>query len=244
MVATPEPVEAEVAIEPTPGPTPGAPRTARGRKRQMRGMTTLTPLEQIRAVPNSGVGTLTGAWAYYINPNGATIRDALILYPNGGVPPNTVRNWRRYGENADYYRARQARKGLEYVGRTLDGPGVRRLVEVLQTNQADEILDLEDQISDVEQDITNSDRPEVRDNQRKRRGQLQTRLSYVRTPLDAEALSAELNEIARAQRMASISPEAMAVFSEMLDTKFAAAVAKFQSSAPSAEAQDASESYR
>lgn len=221
------------------------PRTARGRRRALRGMQTLTPLEQIRAVPNSAVGTLTGAWAYYLNPSGATIRDALILYPNGGVPPNTVPNWRRYGENADYYRARQARKGLEYVGATLTPEGVKRLVEILQANREEEILDLEDQIADCEQDIKNSDRPEWRDNQRKRRGQLQQRLDYVRAPLDAEALTAELNEIARAQRMSKVSPETLAVMREMLQEQsatFMASLEKFKS-VTDPEAQRASEAY-
>jgi hypothetical protein len=221
------------------------PRTERGRRRALRGMATLTPLEQIRAVPNSGTGTLTGAYAYYLNPTGATIRDALILYPNGGVPPNTVQNWRKYGANADLYRARQARKGLEFIGTTLTAEGVAKLVAVLQKNQPEEILDLEDQIAECTADIANSDRPEVRDNQRKRRAQLQQRLDYVRTPINVESLVAELNEIARAQRMSKVSPETLAVMREMMaeqSATFMASLEKFKSTT-NPDADEAAGSY-
>ena len=210
-----------------------APRTERGRRRALRTVKMLTPLEQIRAVPNSGVGTLTGAWAYYLNPDGATIRDALILYPNGGSPPPTTQNWRKYAENADYYRARQARKGLEYVGPTLTPDGVKRLVAILGKNKKEEVEDLEDQIIECQRDIANSDRPDWRDNQRRRRDQLQRRLEAVSAPIDVDALITELNEIARAQRMSKVSPETLAVMKEMLTEQsetFMAALEKFKSS--------------
>lgn len=226
-------------------PVAAKPRTDRGRRRMLGNGRALTPLEQIRAVPNSGTGTLTGAWAYYINPDGATIRDALILYPNGGIPPATVQNYRKYGENADLYRARQARKGLEFVGSNLTAEGVRRLIEVLRTNQPDEVLDLEDQIAECEQDIANSDRPDWRDNQKKRRAQLQQRLDYVKAPLDADGLTAELNDIARAQRMAKVSPETLLVMREMLgelearqSATFNAALEKFKGGVSSADADE------
>lgn len=203
-------------------------RSQRGRRRRDRDMQMLTPLEQIRA---RTPGT-TGPWAYYIRPEGATIRDALILYPNGAkLPPEEDRRG-RFSENADHYQARQRAKGLEYVGPTLNAEGVRRLVEVLEANREDEVLDLEDQIAECEHDITNSDRPEWRDNQRKRKAKLQRRLDHVLQPLDAEVLTAELNEIARAQRMARVAPEVLAVMREMqgeMDAKFTSMIAKFQS---------------
>lgn len=203
-------------------------RSERGRRRRDRDMQVLTPLEQIRARPSA----TTGPWAYYIHPAGATIRDALILYPNGAKLPREEDPRGKFSENADYYQARQRAKGLEYVGPTLTPDGVRRLVEVLRANRDDEILDLEDQIAACEHDITNSDRPEWRDNQRKRRQKLLHRLEYVRNPPDPEALIAELNEIARAQRMARVSPEVMTVMREMLGevkADFAQMVSRFQS---------------
>jgi hypothetical protein len=57
-------------------------------------------------------------------------------------------------------------------------------------------------------------------------------LHAVRIPLDADALTAELNEIARAQRMARVSPEVLAVMREMVgeqDQKFQAALERFRS---------------
>ena len=149
-----------------------------------------------------------------------------------------MQNFRKYAENSEYYRARQARKGLEYVGPNLTAEGVKRLVTILRTNQEEEILDLEDQIAECVQDISNSDRPDWRDNQKRRRDQLQQRLDYVRTPIDADALIAELNEIARAQRMSKVSPETLAVMREMLaeqgekqSAAFTAALEKFSSPA-------------
>lgn len=207
-----------------------APRTERGRRRTLRNFRQLTPLEQIRGVPNSAGGTLTGAWAYYINPTGATIRDALVIYPNGGSPPPTTPNAHRYAVNADYYRARQRRKGLEYVGSTLTPDGVKRLVEVLLSNQDEEVMDLEDQIVEVTHIIETTESPAVRDSQRRRKEQLVQRLQYVKQEIDADKLIAELNEIARAQRMSKVSPETLAVMREMIgeqSAKFMEAVAKF-----------------
>lgn len=219
-----------VAVEDQP--VVGEPRSERGRRRRGLDVRMLTPLEQIRARPSA----TTGPWAYYIRPDGATIRDALILYPNGAKLPPTEDTRGKYSENAEYYQSRQRRKGFEYIGATLTAEGVRRLIEVLNANKADEMLDLEDQIADCDHDIKNSDRPEWRDNQRKRKAQLERRLAYVTEPLDADALTAELNEIARAQRMSRVSPEVLAVMREMLgeqeqrqSAKFAEMVKKFRS---------------
>ncbi len=212
--AHPEPVIEPVLVAEAPV---AAATSIRGQRRRRRDQQMLSPLEQIRGRPVGDENSrFNGAWAYYINPEGATIRDALILYPNGAQLPRNEDTKGRYSENAAYYQARQARKGLKYVGPTLTEPGVRLLVQTLQANKEDEILDLNEQIAECENDIKNSDRPEVRDNQRKRRAQLQRRLAHVEAPLDADELISELNSIARAQRMARVSPEVMIVMREML----------------------------
>lgn len=206
-------------------------RSERGQRRRNRDMQMLTPLEQIRGRPTGDSGSsFNGAWAYYINPSGATIRDALILYPNGAQLPRNEDTKGKFSENAAYYQQRQARKGLTYVGPTLNEQGVRLLVETLEANKQDEILDLQEQIQECDYDIQNSDRPEVRDNQKKRRAQLQRRLKHVEMPINADELISELNSIARAQRMSRVSPETLTVMREMLgeqDAKFQAALAKF-----------------
>ena len=214
-------------------------RSERGMRRRNRDMQMLTPLEQIRGRPaGDAQSSFNGAWAYYINPSGATIRDALILYPNGAQLPRNEDTKGRYSENAAYYQQRQARKGLTYIGPTLTEQGVRLLVETLEANKEDEILDLEEQIQECEYDIQNSDRPDWRDNQRKRKAKLQRRLDHVKMPIDADELIKELNSIARAQRMARVSPETMTVMREMIgeqDAKFQAALAKFQSGSTQSE---------
>lgn len=214
----------EAVIEPA---LKGEPRSDRGRRRRARDMRVLTPLEQIRGKPSE----ITGAWAYYLNPDGATIRDALLLYPNGARLPKTEDKRGKFSENAEYYQARQARKGYEYIGPTLTDAGVRKLVQVLESNREDEVLDLEDLIAECLHDIANSDRPEWRDNQRKRRDQLQKRLDTVKAGFDPDQLISELNEIARAQRMARVDSNVLAVMREMLgevNAQFSAAVEKFQ----------------
>lgn len=188
------------------------PRSERGRRRRLAGAGELTPLQEIRW-RSPGVH---GPWAYYLRPDGATIRDALILYPNGAQLPQSEDERGRYSENAQYYQRRQADKGFQYLGPTLTPDGVRLLIETISRNRNDEILDLEDQIAECQYTIENSDRPEVRDNQRKRREQLRARLERVSRHLNADALSAELTEIARAQRLARVDPKILEVMREMV----------------------------
>lgn len=202
---------AAVAVAERP-PSADMPRTERGRRRRGRDFRVLTPLEQIRR-PLPGV---TGPYAYYIRPDGATIMDALILYPNGATLPAEQDPRGRYSQNASYYRERQSNKGFAYVGPTLTADGARLLVQTLERNRPEEILDLEDQIAECQHVIETSDRPEVRDGQRKRRDQLQARLDRVRAPLNADALVKELDEIARAQKMARVDPNILAVMREMV----------------------------
>ncbi len=205
--------------KPTVGEAAAAPeiRSRRGLARRGMGGQALTPLEQIPARP----GGTTGAWAYYVRPEGATIRDALICYPNGARLPASEDKRGAYSENAEYYQARMKRKGIEYIGATLTADGIRRLVEVLGQNQEDEALDLREQIQMCDYDIQNTDSPETRDAQRKRKLQLGRRLEYVETPLDADALILELEEISRAQRMANLDPQILAVMREMVGAETA-----------------------
>ncbi len=212
-------------------------RSERGRRRRDLEMRVLAPLEQIRMRPSA----TTGPWSYWIRPEGATIRDALIIYPNGAKLPASEDRRGMYSANADYYIARQRAKGFEYVGATLTGAGIKRLIEVLEANKPDEILDLEDQITECEHDIANSDRPDWRDNQRKRRRQLMKRLDTVKQPIDADALEAELNDIANAQRMARVSPETLQVMREMLgesNARMMAMIEKFKSTGNAEEGEE------
>lgn len=191
------------------------PRSQRG-KRAYEG-DILRPIDQIRT--NNQIrpdADSTGAWAYYIRPEGATIRDALVFQPNGGIPDIDDTKLRaRYGTNATYYRDRAAAKGFEYIGPVLNERGVRRLVEVLAENREDEILYCEDEMANCEYTIANSDRPDVRDQARKRRNQLQRRLDTLRQPFDQDALLAELNEIAQAQMLSKVDPNVLRVMRAM-----------------------------
>lgn len=212
-------------------------RSRRGRERHNADLRYLSPLEQVRARPTRMTpagGGPTGPWAYYIRTDGATIGDALILYPNGAkLPPDQDRRG-AFSANADYYQNRQKQKGFEYVGPTLTDQGIDRLLEVLEQNKPDEILFLEDEIATCQHDIDTADTPTWRDNQRKRKRQFQRRLDYVRNGFDPEALKAELREISRAQRMAKVAPETMVVMREMMGEQtraFADMVDKFRQGA-------------
>lgn len=190
-------------------------RVARARSRALGGAT-LTPLQQIRpyhpeSVPDKSAG------AYYLRPEGATIADALIWYPNGAQHDREYDPKGKYSENAAYYQERQRRKGFEYVGPMLTTQGARRLVEILAANRDAEVERLKDEIALCEWTVQNTDRPDVRDQQRRRRDQLGARLVRVETGFDPDALVAELQEIANAQEMASVPPQIMRVFRRMLE---------------------------
>lgn len=205
-------------------PQPFVPRSNRGR-RELQG-DALTPLEQVRIIPSSrdvNFTEVTNAWAYYIRQDGATIRDALILYPNGGVPEVDDQKKRaQHGRNAEYFRARQLRKGFEYIGPRLTIAGVKRLVEVIMGNREDEILYCEDEVVNCQSTIENNDRPEVRDQARKRKYQFEKRLEYLRQDIDAEAMVAELDDIAKAQELASLDPKLARILRQMVGEKVSA----------------------
>lgn len=203
------------------------PRSERGRR--MRTTQTLRPIDQIPIPPGGGNVEGTGAWAYYLRTDGATISDTLVIYPNGGVPELPDRRMAdRYGANAIYYRTRQASKGIEYVGQKLTEQGVKRLVEILADNREDEILFCEDELAGAQNVGDTSDRPEVRDQARKRERQFEARLAYLRQPLDPEALISELNDIARAQQLASIDPALLSVMRAEVSERVAEGIARFR----------------
>jgi hypothetical protein len=187
------------------------------RGRRLRDEAVLSPIDQIRQIPGGNGVDATGAWAYYIRPDGATIRDALILCPNGGIPEmDNERLRNRYGTNAEYYRNRQRAKGWEFIGPHLREQGVRRLLEVLEANRDDEILFLEEEIAEAKDTIKNSDMPDVRGLQKRRVRQLERRLDTIRQGFDPDELTAELNEIARAQQLAMVPPAVLRVMRSMI----------------------------
>lgn len=201
---------------------PFEPRSKRGKRQYT--ADALSPLEQVRVIPTTNDFTqTTNAWAYFIRPDGATIRDALIAQPNGGVPLNADAKQRaKYGTNAAYYRERERAKGFEFVGPRLTEAGVRRLVEVIYANREDEILFCEDEVVNCQHTIENSDLPQVRDQARKRKAQFSRRLEYLKQDLDPEAMSKELNDIVQAQELANLDPKLLAAMRSMMNEKVSA----------------------
>ena len=200
------------------------PRSERGRRRYAEQV--LTPLDQIRMQPNG----VTGAWAYFLRSDGATIRDALILAPNGGAPPAADDPKGKFGTNASYFRERAQAKGLTYLGQRLDTRAVRLLVETLAKNRGDELLFVEDEIAEQDNILANAESAREREIAHKRKRQYQVRLDTLNQPFDPDALVAELDEISRAQRLANIDPNVLAVMREMVgevNEKFAGMVTRF-----------------
>lgn len=198
------------------GPRPFEPRSQRGRRQHA--MDVPRALDQIRINPhNRASADATGAWAYYLDPSGATIRDALILYPNGGIPEiDDKRRQGKFGTNAAYYRERQRAKGKEYLGPVLSAQAIKKLVETVYQNREDEILFCEDEIVNCDYTIANADKPEIRDQARRRRNQFARRLENLQQDLDPEAMANELEEIARAQEMASLDPKLLRVMQRQI----------------------------
>lgn len=209
-------------------------QSERGRRRREGDV--LRPIDQITRPPGGGGMEATGAGAYYIRPTGATISEALVYYPNGGVPDiDNLRLRERYGANALYYRERQAARGLEYVGQVLNEAAMKRLVEVLEANREDELLFLAEELADATDVAKNSDRPEVRDQARRRVRQLTRRKDTIEAGFDPDELLAELNEIARAQQLAKVDPNILRVIRSMVgevNAKLAEAVTHFQQGKP------------
>ena len=212
----------------------GRPRSKKGKQAYEGNI--VRPIDEIPIMGGGTAVEVTGSWAYFLRPDGATISEVLTLYPNGGIPDIADERMKvRYGANASYYRERQAAKGFTYIGQTLNENAVRQIVKVLANNREDEILFCEDELANCEHVIASSDVPEVRDQARKRRGAFQRRLDTMRQPLDAEALISELNDIARAQMLASVDPNVMRVMKAMIgevNDNVASLVSRFQKGKP------------
>lgn len=202
------------------------PRSQRGQR--MRAARVLTPLEQIRMTPQGN----TNAFCYFLRPDGATIRDALVISPNGGVPDLPDERMRaRYGTNAAEYRARGEAKGFKYLGSKLTPNAVRELIETMAANREDEMLFCQEEIEDCERTIANSDLPQIRDQAKRRRAQLKARIDTMLAPFDADALLEELSEIAQAQMLADTDPNILRVIRMVVgeaNEKLVKAVQKFQ----------------
>lgn len=175
----------------------------------------LRPIEEIRPHSLEGAATKSAA-AYYLRPDGATIADALIFYPNGAQLPREEDPRGKFSANAAYYQDRQRRKGFAYLGPTLTTEGAKQLVQILEKNRPAEVERLEDEVALCEITIKNTDRPEVRDHERRRKEQLTARLARVQNQFDPDQLVRELSDIARAQRMANMPPQVLQVMREML----------------------------
>ncbi len=191
------------------------PRSKRGRA--LHELSNLRPIDLIPIPPGGNAIEAVGAYAYYIRPDGATIKDALICYPNGGIPDISDPRMRdRYGANALQYQNRMIAKGFEYIGPSLTEAGMKRLVEVMESNREDERLFCEDEIASAKEIASNSDLPEVRAQQKRRVRQLTARLEQMSTPIDIDDLLAELTDIARAQQLAKIDPNILRVMKNMI----------------------------
>ena len=215
---------ATFTIEP-PAPVAGVPRSLRGR-RELSGDVP-TALDQIRMLPGNASIDVTGAWAYFARPDGATIREIVILQPNGGVPEHAEAKMKpRYGANHMEYRQKQADKGFIFLGSTLNEAAMQIVVGILTKNRPDEILYCEDEIANCTHTIEHNDRPDIKDQARKRRASFQARLDLLNAPFDPDALIVELNEIARAQMMATLPAPMMRILKSMLGEVSASLEAK------------------
>lgn len=176
---------------------------------------TLTPMEQIRRIPHSGADDSTGAWCYYIRPGGKTLREVLGLSPNGGVPDTANPKMRgRFGMNSELYQAKLRAKGFIPIGSKLDSRAMKMVVDEMTKNRQEGIWEMQDQIDECDQVIANSDRPDIRDLEKRKKAAAQKRLAMLEQEIDPEELLAELNEIARMQRMANVPASVLQVMRE------------------------------
>lgn len=200
------------------------PRSERGKRRYAGKV--VEAIDEIRVPGNESKrrGELEGAWCYFGRTDGATIRDALILSPNGAGEG-------RFGANAAHFREKARAKGRVYLGPRLTAEGVQWLVDTIAKNRDDEILFVEDEIAEQDIILANAESQTERAIAHKRKRQYQVRLETLNRPFDPDAMLDELNEIARAQRLAKIDPNVLSVMKEMVgevNAKTAAMVARFQ----------------
>lgn len=174
-------------------------RSKRGSERRL-GSKDPTPLEEIRPRPG---GMRGGPAAYFIRPDGASVREALIIYPNGAP---VFDSQGRDRANSESVQARQARRGRTYIGPQLTFDGVRKLVEVVNGNKEDYILDLREQIADAEYTNKTSDDPQLKQQARRRVEQLSRNLRVALRDIDPDAIVSELEDILKAQKLAALTP--------------------------------------
>src|SRR5574343_220177 len=123
--------------------TEDKPRSKRGQR--ARETSVLDAIDQIRMPP----GGVTGTWAYYLRPDGATIRDTLVITPNGGIPDIEDAAMRsRYGTGAPEFRRKEERKGHIFLGSKLTPDAVGKLGRSMGENREDEILWCQEQTAD------------------------------------------------------------------------------------------------
>ena len=176
-------------------PQPPAVRARRGYK--PRGAdTSLSPLQQIRREPT----VLSGAGAYYLDKDGATIRDALIYYPNGATEAEVG----RYGQNSEYYQSRQATKGFKYLGATLGPDAIKELVSTLVSNRPDEIAITQYRMDECDYTLRHSGVQKEREVAAKRRQQFAARLDMLQQKINVTELIQQLEEIGEAQTIAKL----------------------------------------
>lgn len=203
--------DADATYKPDPQvPAQGERPMSLRRQRQQRN-STVTMAQQLRQFGRPE-GDLTGTATYWIRP-GATIRDALIINPNGGIPQlDDVALAAKYGTNSHLYRDKALKKGFKYIGPSLTPDGIKTLIEVMEAEKPDEILFLEEEIELAKTNSKEAGSLEARANEQNRARQLQRRLDLVKRPLDAEEMTRELDRIRRAQELAKLTPSMRQVF--------------------------------
>lgn len=187
-----------------------------------------TPLDQIPRIGGYDDVTTESAHAYYVRLDGATIPDALTLYPNGGTPSfdhiadrkKRARAQENAGRNALYYRARQRKKGLVYIGERLTREGIEFLVKVIMLNRPYEIERVTEEIEGCERTLKNSESSKDREYARRRKEQLQHRLAMLRQEIDPKAMADEIDRAAEAIALSAMSPQMRAAVEHMIVQKY------------------------
>lgn len=187
-------------------------------------------LSQITPRQAEALGLKETGMAYYVRPDGATLREVIILQPNGAPTKH---------DNGVEARERMRAKGYEYIGPVLTKEGVQRAVEVIKQNRDDYIMFLNEVIEDAEDVIANADEPTKRSGYRRRKAQAEALLEEAERPMDIDGMVAELEEIAKAQRLAVLPAEMREAMSELLGDQMRALIEKVSQSAVTPEVKQA-----
>lgn len=206
-------------------------RSERGRRQYGVAKREKSLLAQIPPRQVEALSLKESGMAYYIRPDGATIRETIVLQPNGAPT--------KHDDGAGDRERLRREKGFEYIGPTLTPEGVRRAVEVMQANRTDYILFLNDEIARADEFIQSSDEPHIRAGQRRRKAQLEALLEEAEAPIDVDGMCKELDEIAQAQKLAILSPEMREAMVSIMGTEMRGLVASVVNSAISPEVKKA-----